>query len=449
MEPKYLSVTDITNYIKLKLDSDVFLQRVYVRGEISNFKDHSRGHYYFSLKDEKSKISAVMFSYYNQKLKFTPTDGMKVLVVGRISVYETTGTYQIYVEDMIEDGLGNLYVAFNELKKKLEQEGLFASVHKKPIPKYPKRIGIITSPTGAAIRDILSTIKRRYPICETILFPAIVQGSEAKDSIAKAIRTADQFDLDVLIVGRGGGSLEDLWAFNEEIVARAIFSAKTPIISAVGHETDFTISDFVADLRAPTPTGAAEIAVPNIVDVISEIKQLKTRLINSLNNKINNYKDYLNNLISRRIFKDPMQMYLVKEQKLDQLLSRLIMASKNKLDSYKIYFNNLISRRIFQDPTIIYLSKKEKLNQLIPRLKNAGKIKLKNVENEYIKYIEKLSALNPLNIIKRGYAAVTSNEEMIVSVKALKINDLLNIRFKDGIVDANVVEIKEENIEEE
>lgn len=449
MEPKYLSVTDITNYIKLKLDSDVFLQRVYVRGEISNFKDHSRGHYYFSLKDEKSKISAVMFSYYNQKLKFTPTDGMKVLVVGRISVYETTGTYQIYVEDMIEDGLGNLYVAFNELKKKLEQEGLFASVHKKPIPKYPKRIGIITSPTGAAIRDILSTIKRRYPICETILFPAIVQGSEAKDSIAKAIRTADQFDLDVLIVGRGGGSLEDLWAFNEEIVARAIFSAKTPIISAVGHETDFTISDFVADLRAPTPTGAAEIAVPNIVDVISEIKQLKTRLINSLNNKINNYKDYLNNLISRRIFKDPMQMYLVKEQKLDQLLSRLIMASKNKLDSYKIYFNNLISRRIFQDPTIIYLSKKEKLNQLIPRLKNAGKIKLKNVENEYIKYIEKLSALNPLNIIKRGYAAVTSNEEMIASVKALKINDLLNIRFKDGIVDANVVEIKEENIEEE
>jgi exodeoxyribonuclease VII large subunit len=449
MEPKYLSVTDITNYIKLKLDSDVFLQRVYVRGEISNFKDHSRGHYYFSLKDEKSKISAVMFSYYNQKLKFTPTDGMKVLVVGRISVYETTGTYQIYVEDMIEDGLGNLYVAFNELKKKLEQEGLFASVHKKPIPKYPKRIGIITSPTGAAIRDILSTIERRYPVCETILFPAIVQGSEAKDSIAKAIRTADQFDLDVLIVGRGGGSLEDLWAFNEEIVARAIFSAKTPIISAVGHETDFTISDFVADLRAPTPTGAAEIAVPNIVDVISEIKQLKTRLINSLNNKINNYKDYLNNLISRRIFKDPMQMYLVKEQKLDQLLSRLIMASKNKLDSYKIYFNNLISRRIFQDPTIIYLSKKEKLNQLIPRLKNAGKIKLKNVENEYIKYIEKLSALNPLNIIKRGYAAVTSNEEMIASVKALKINDLLNIRFKDGIVDANVVEIKEENIEEE
>ena len=390
-----------------------------------------------------------MFSYYNQKLKFTPTDGMKVLVVGRISVYETTGTYQIYVEDMIEDGLGNLYVAFNELKKKLEQEGLFASVHKKPIPKYPKRIGIITSPTGAAIRDILSTIERRYPVCETILFPAIVQGSEAKDSIAKAIRTADQFDLDVLIVGRGGGSLEDLWAFNEEIVARAIFSAKTPIISAVGHETDFTISDFVADLRAPTPTGAAEIAVPNIVDVISEIKQLKTRLINSLNNKINNYKDYLNNLISRRIFKDPMQMYLVKEQKLDQLLSRLIMASKNKLDSYKIYFNNLISRRIFQDPTIIYLSKKEKLNQLIPRLKNAGKIKLKNVENEYIKYIEKLSALNPLNIIKRGYAAVTSNEEMIASVKALKINDLLNIRFKDGIVDANVVEIKEENIEEE
>ncbi|HHX93744.1 MAG TPA: exodeoxyribonuclease VII large subunit, partial [Tenericutes bacterium] len=300
-----------------------------------------------------------------------------------------------------------------------------------------------------AIRDILSTIERRYPVCETILFPAIVQGSEAKDSIAKAIRTADQFDLDVLIVGRGGGSLEDLWAFNEEIVARAIFSAKTPIISAVGHETDFTISDFVADLRAPTPTGAAEIAVPNIVDVISEIKQLKTRLINSLNNKINNYKDYLNNLISRRIFKDPMQMYLVKEQKLDQLLSRLIMASKNKLDSYKIYFNNLISRRIFQDPTIIYLSKKEKLNQLIPRLKNAGKIKLKNVENEYIKYIEKLSALNPLNIIKRGYAAVTSNEEMIASVKALKINDLLNIRFKDGIVDANVVEIKEENIEEE
>ena len=277
MDIKYYSITALNKAIKNMFDSKPELNRVYIKGEISNFKHHTRGHFYFTLKDENSRIAAVMFASYASNINFEPEDGMKVLVSGRVTVYEATGGYQIYVDDMQLDGLGNLYLEYEKLKKKLETEGLFDVSYKKPIPKYPKRIGIITAPTGAAIRDILSTIKRRYPICETILFPALVQGTGAKESIVEQITRAQDFDLDVIICGRGGGSIEDLWAFNEEIVARAIFASKIPIISAVGHEIDFTIADFVADLRAPTPTGAAEMAVPNLVDLRTLIEQYKIR----------------------------------------------------------------------------------------------------------------------------------------------------------------------------
>ena len=270
---KYLTVGALTRYLKYKFDSDDNLKKVYLKGEISNFKPHTSGHYYFSIKDDTSKINAVMFSNKVYSLTFTPTDGMKVLVTGRVSIYEATGNYQIYVEEMIEDGLGNLYIAFEQLKQKLAQEGLFDSKYKKTIPKIPSRIGIITAPTGAAIKDILSTIKRRFPICETILFPSLVQGENAALDIVRNIKLAENYNLDVLIVGRGGGSIEDLWPFNEEIVARAIFDCPIPVISAVGHEIDYTISDFVADLRAPTPTGAAELAVPNMIHLIRYIEQ--------------------------------------------------------------------------------------------------------------------------------------------------------------------------------
>jgi len=257
MNPNYITVTQLTKYIKYKIDNDVNLDTVYLKGEISNFKAHTRGHFYFTIKDENTRINAVMFSSSASRIKFTPTDGMKVLVTGKISVYEATGGYQIYVNEMLEDGVGNLYIAFEQLKKKLESEGLFDPAKKKKIPKIPTTIGIITAPTGAAIKDILSTIKRRWPLAKTILFPSLVQGEDAASDIVRNINLSKNFELDVLIVGRGGGSIEDLWPFNEEIVARAIYELDTPVISAVGHEIDFTISDFVADLRAPTPTGVA------------------------------------------------------------------------------------------------------------------------------------------------------------------------------------------------
>ena len=283
---KYITITQLTRYIKYKIDNDINLQEVFLKGEISNFKAHTRGHYYFTIKDENSRINAIMFVSQTKKLKFLPEDGMKVLATGKISVYEANGGYQIYVSDMLEDGVGNLYIAYEQLKKKLEANGLFDKDKKKPIPKIPKRVGVITAPTGAAIRDIISTIKRRFPLTEIILLPALVQGADAAPSIVKQIKNAENYNLDTLIVGRGGGSIEDMWCFNDEEVANAIYNCPIPIISAVGHEIDFTIADFVADLRAPTPTGAAELAVPNRIDVINYIDQLKIRNKKIIFNKI-------------------------------------------------------------------------------------------------------------------------------------------------------------------
>lgn len=254
---QYLSVSALTKYIKRKFDADPHLQNVYIKGEISNFKQHTSGHMYFTLKDEKARLLSVMFAANNKGMKFLPENGMKVLVKGDISLYEASGQYQLYVKSMAPDGVGDLYLAYEQLKKKLEATGLFLAEHKKTIPLYPKSVGVITSPTGLALRDILTTIKRRYPIAKIIVYPALVQGNNAAKSIAQAITMANsRAESDVLIVGRGGGSIEELWAFNEEIVAESIYDSDIPIISAVGHETDFTIADFVADMRAPTPTGA-------------------------------------------------------------------------------------------------------------------------------------------------------------------------------------------------
>jgi len=282
---KYITVSRLTRYIKYKIDNDTNLQEVFLKGEISNFKAHTRGHYYFTLKDENSRINAIMFSSQTKNIKFIPEDGMKVLVTGKISVYEANGGYQVYVSDMIEDGVGNLYIAYEQLKKKLEQEGLFAKEKKKSIPKIPKRVGVITAPTGAAIRDIISTIKRRFPLTEIILLPALVQGAEAAPSILEQIKRAEEYNLDTLIVGRGGGSIEDMWCFNDEEVAYAIYNCNIPIISAVGHEIDFTIADFVADLRAPTPSAAAELAVTDISELEYNINLFQRRLRMALKRK--------------------------------------------------------------------------------------------------------------------------------------------------------------------
>ena len=417
MQDKYITVTQLTRYIKYKIDNDVHLNEVFLKGEISNFKAHSRGHFYFTLKDEGSRINAVMFASSTRNVKFMPQDGMKVLVTGKISVFEANGGYQIYVNEMLEDGVGNLYIAFEQLKKKLEMEGLFDPSIKKRIPKIPNRIGVVTAPTGAAIKDIISTIKRRWPLCEVLLFPSLVQGEDAAEDIVKQIKRAEDYNLDTLIVGRGGGSIEDLWAFNEEIVARAIYECSIPVISAVGHEIDFTIADFVADMRAPTPTGAAEMAVPNLNDVKNLIAQINIRLNKGITNKIEFSKRRLLDIKNRHIFREPIKIYEAKEQKYDFLIEKL---KYNILNIYTNRSNSYLKLKeniIFKDPTVLIQKK----------------------QNDYLKLIGKLETLSPLLTIKRGYSIVRCGDKVISSSKSVKKKDLIEVELSDGKINAEVI----------
>ncbi len=416
-ETKYITVSQLTRYIKYKIDNDTNLSEVFLKGEISNFKAHSRGHYYFTLKDESSRINAIMFSSQTKNIKFIPEDGMKVLVTGKISVYEANGGYQIYVSNMLEDGIGNLYIAYEQLKKKLEKEGLFDQSKKKLIPKIPKRVGVITAPTGAAIRDILSTIKRRFPLTEVILFPALVQGAEAAPSIVKQIEKVDEYNLDTLIIGRGGGSIEDMWCFNDENVAYAIYNCKIPVISAVGHEIDFTISDFVADLRAPTPTGAAELAVPNKLDVINYIEQLKIRNKKVMRNKLDFLNQKLLEITNKYILKNPISIYEVKEQQFDTILEKLKYNMKNLYNYKEKKYLNITSSFIFKEP--------KKL--------------IDNKKNKYLQIISKLETLSPLLTIKRGYSIVKKDNKVIKSVKDTKKSDKLTLDLSDGNINVEVL----------
>ncbi len=421
MNNNYISVGALTRYIKYKIDNDVNLNEVYIKGEISNFKKHSRGHFYFTIKDEESRISAIMFSSSTKNVLFEPVDGTKVLVKGRISVFEQTGNYQIYVSEMIEDGVGNLYALYEKLKADLKKEGLFDLEHKKEIPKIPSRVGVVTAPTGAAIRDIISTINRRYPLCEVILFPSLVQGNGAKEDIVRNIKIADTYNLDVLIVGRGGGSIEDLWAFNEEIVARAIYNCNTPVISAVGHEVDFTIADFVADKRAATPTGAAELAVPSKEELIKIIKQLELRLSKNVNNLLSYNKSILDRIKNSYILKNPMSIYEIKEQKLSNTIEKINSIMNNLLDTKKIKLNNLKTSYVLLNPEKIY----------------------ENKQNRYNHLLEKLEVLNPLNTLKRGYSITKINDKVITDVKKVKVSDNINIVLENGNIEANVTKINE------
>lgn len=421
-DDKYLSVGALTKYLKYKFDTDEHLRNVFLKGEISNLKKHTTGHYYFSIKDENSKINAIMFSRNTKQLNFNPEDGMKVRIKGRISIYENTGSYQIYVEEMEEDGLGNLYILFEKLKKDLEKEGLFDPKNKKPIPKIPEKVGIVTAPTGAAIKDILSTIKRRFPICKTILFPALVQGENAKEDIANKIKLANNYDIDVLIIGRGGGSIEDLWPFNEECVARAIYESKIPIISAVGHEIDYTIADFVADLRAPTPTGAAEIAVPSMYDLEKLLGQYQIRASEAITKKINYSKLQLESITGSFVIKNPMVMFENKRQYLDSLIEKVNRDIYYLLDNKKQYFKNIQKSYLFKNPKMIYENQKEKL------------------KNDIIK----LDLVNPLNILKRGYSLTYKEEKVITNIKNIKIGDTISIRLEKAKLEAKITSIKEE-----
>ena len=422
MNPEYITISELNHYIKGVMDDNIFLNKVYLKGEISNFKAHTRGHLYFTLKDEGSRLNAVMFSYQANTLKFEPTDGMKVLVCGKISVYEATGAYQIYVESMEQDGLGNLYIEFEKLKKKLAAEGLFDPAKKQKIPKLPRKIGIVTASTGAAIRDILTTIKRRYPICETILFPSLVQGNDAAKDIVKKIEIANTYDIDTLIVGRGGGSIEDLWPFNEEIVARAIYNSRVPVISAVGHEIDFTIADFVADLRAPTPTAAAELAVPNIDTINTYLDNAISRSTLSVNNLIDTRKQTLNSFMTSYILKKPTAMYEIKEQNLDFLIDRLNKQMKLVLDNVNIRLFKSVNSYVMTNPDILYKFKSQNLNHIV----------------------NKLEVLNPMNTLKRGYAIIKKDNKVISDSKKLAKNDIINVDIKNGSINAKVLEVESE-----
>ena len=390
-----ISVTELNKYIKQKIDGDEMLNNVLVKGEISNYKHHYTGHLYFTLKDDNSLIKCIMFKSYAENLKFEPKDGMKVTIFGTVSVFERDGVYQIYAKAMQEDGMGSLYKAYEEMKARLEKEGLFAPAHKKKIPLMPKCIGVLTSNTGAVIRDIINVSTRRNPNVYIKLLPVPVQGAGAAEKIADAIKLMNEKNLaDVIIVARGGGSLEDLWPFNEEVVARAIYASELPVISAVGHETDFTIADFVADLRAPTPSAAAELAVPNISDITLKLEAYNNRFKLALKKKVELMRLRYEKCMNSRVFKEPLQKINEKYILIDM-----------KVKSMQ---NNIFN---------IYNKKKA----------------------EMVKHIAKIDALSPLKTLTRGYSIIQLNGKVIKSVHQVKKDDEVDIRLVDGITKAKIM----------
>ena len=398
-KPFAMSVSQLNEYMKTLIDSSPVLSNVCIVGEISNFTNHYKtGHLYFTLKDEGALVKAVMFRTYTGKLRFVPKDNMKVLVYGRISVFPRDGVYQLYAEDMEQFGVGDLYLKFEELKKKLSALGMFDDMYKKPLPKYPKRIGIITSPEAAAVADMKNILTRRYPLCEIHIYPALVQGPGAPKELCDGIVHFDNDpDCDCIIIGRGGGSIEDLWAFNDEILAKTIFACKTPVISAVGHETDFTICDFVADRRAPTPSAAAEIAVPDIKDIKRELSMISSSLKARMTDIINYKKQYLSSLAERRSLKSPMYYVDSKQELLLSIEKRLIGAGNN-----------------------IFQAKANRLSVVS----------------------SKLTALNPMAVLSRGYAAVfDENNKVVNSIKTLNNGDEITLTLSDGSAKASISEI--------
>ncbi len=390
-----VTVSQVNSYIKEKIASDEGLNNLIIKGEISNFKNHYTGHMYFTLKDDKSLIKCIMFKTYAQRLNFMPKDGMKVFVFGEVSVFERDGIYQVYAKAMQEDGVGALYKQYEKLKQELEEKGYFDISHKKKIPQMPKVIGVLTSQTGSVIRDIINVSTRRNPNVQIRLLPVPVQGQDAAPKIAEGIRFMNKNKLaDILILARGGGSLEDLWPFNEEIVAQAIYESELPIISAVGHETDFSISDFVSDLRAPTPSAAAELAVPDIY----EVKQ-----------KINGYQN------------------------------RLKLALNKKYEMLKLRYEKIISSSIFKDPTRMINDRAILLDKNIKRIETAIQNKKQEQKEKYVKLISKLDALSPLKTLARGYSIIEQNGEMVNSVKQLKSGTEIDIKLVDGNSKAKII----------
>lgn len=448
MSEQYLTVTALTKYLKRKFEADPYLERVYLTGEISNFRPRANAHQYFSLKDNQAKISAIMFKGAFQKLKFQPKEGMKVLVVGRISLYEASGNYQIYIEHMEPDGVGALYQALAEMKEKLAKEGLFESP-KQLLPKYPKKIAVITSPSGAVIRDIITTVQRRYPITQLVLYPTLVQGDKAAADICRNIqRVEEQGDYDTLIVARGGGSIEDLWPFNEESVARAIFHAKTPVISSVGHETDVTIADLVADVRAATPTAAAELAVPVLNDELLKIKEKENRLIKSYSYHLSRQKQRHQHLLNSFIFTNPERLYEGFSIKLDLLKGKFQQSGLNLVNNKSRYFNEVSHQLQLQSPINRVQSEQQKISNLQQLLSNEIVRLVNNRHKEFDQLLQSLDLLSPLKTMGRGYTYVTEKEQVLGSTKDLQVDQTLKLHFIDGEADVLVTDVRANKGEE-
>lgn len=399
MNQNILTVSQLNAYIKSKFDFDEVLSSIWIKGEISNFKNHTSGHMYMTLKDETGVIKAVMFKGSTFSLRFMPENGMKVLAYGRVSVYERDGQYQLYIEKMEPDGIGALYIAYEQLKNRLELEGLFDETHKKDIPAFPRKIGVVTSPTGAAIRDILNVLKRRYPLADVTVYPVQVQGEGSAQQIASAIEYINNYsECDVIITGRGGGSIEDLWCFNEEVCARAIYSSKIPVISAVGHETDFTIADFVADLRAPTPSAAAELATPDISEIEEYLYDVKGRLLRLASAVVEN--------------------------------KRFKISETSKRFSEKAILND-------------YSGKRQYIDSLVQRGAVVVNSKIANSREKFIKAVSKLEVLNPLSVLKRGYGLATDEDGAVLdSTEKFEADKDFILNLKDGKINATVREIK-------
>ena len=445
--PDYLSVSTLTRYLKMKFDRDPYLERVYLTGQVSNFRKRPN-HQYFSLKDEKAVIQATIWSGVYNKLGFELEEGMKVNVIGRVQLYEPSGSYSIVIEKAEPDGIGALAVQFEQLKKKLGEEGLFQDKFKQALPQFPKKIGVVTSPSGAVIRDIITTVSRRFPGVDILLFPTKVQGEGAAAEVATNIRRANEReDLDVLIIGRGGGSIEDLWAFNEEIVVRAIFESQIPIISSVGHETDTTLADFVADRRAATPTAAAELATPvTKLDLLGHLSQQQNRLSNAASNRLAYQRERLHKLASSVIFRQPERLYDGYLQKLDQLNLRL----KQKIREY--YSEEVQQVKILQhrleslSPLRQVQRYQEQVNQQERLLRSNMAVIYDHKVAEAKRLSDALLMLDTSRIVARGYAIIQKNETVIESSQDIKEKDQLTILMRDGQVQVEVKDVKRQEI---
>lgn len=431
MEKRYLTVSALNRYLKAKIDSDEQLQKILIKGEVSNFKHHSSGHLYFTLKDETSRINAVMFASKARKLPFELENGMKVLIQASVSVYDVAGTYQLYVDNIEQDGLGNLYLRYEQLKKTLALEGLFDQEHKQEIPKFPSKIAVLSAYPSAALADIVRTIKLRFPVVRVIVFPIPVQGKGAYLHIIKTLNYVDSLGFNTIIIARGGGSLEDLWNFNEEALARAIYNCKTPIISGVGHEIDYTICDFVADCRCATPTAAGIKATPDLVELKQNVNNINYTLNTLMKQKITLNKQMLNKLNSFYLFKNPNKLFEDKKVKIDYLSDRLkdIFTYNLNLQSNKA--KNLIQTFNHQ-ANLFTLEQKNHLNLINQTMEQLMKQKIKYEKEKLYYTLSKLNTLSPLKVLERGYAIILKEDNVVLTVNELKTGDKIKIKMKDG-----------------